>query len=389
VTAGADSYVAIGAALVAYGDASAAASFLQTVDGDHVSTGSLLRTHADLAHFEVVNLVRKLAKQFKSAELAQLAGRLSTAVKEARMGLSSGQDPFAKVKQMIGDMLVKLEQDASTDAKHKEYCDKEMAETKTKLGELHYDIEKLSGKIDKATSESATLKEEVATLSKEIADITKSQASADAYRREEHAAYKETKVDLQQGLEGIRMALKVLREYFANSGAAAASALMQQPGVPETHAKSSGAGSGIIGMLEVVESDLSKSLASTEMAEENAAVAYERVGMENRVSLSMKKKDVEYKGASAVKNDKAVVELSSDRDSAQTELDAVLEYSANIRGMCEVKPESYEDRKNRREQEVAGLKEALQILEGQAVLVQKKSVVARAHVHAGLRGAVA
>jgi chromosome segregation ATPase len=353
-----------GAQQQAYGDAASSSSFLQIED---VSSG--LHTRADLANFEVVNLVRKLARKMKSSALAQLAGRITAVMKDG------GEDPFAKVKQLIGDMIVKLEQDAGSEAKHKAYCDKEMAETKQKLGELRYDLEKVSSKIDKARSTASQLKEEVAGLSQEIAEISKAQAGYDEYRREENAAYKQTKADLTQGLQGVRQALQVLRDYYANEAddAASAAALIEQPAMPTTHSKSSGAGNSIIGMLEVVESDLGKALASTEMEEETAAVAYERSSMENRVSKSMKEKDVEYKTKSAVSNDKAAVELSSDRDSLQTELDAVLEYSANIRGMCEVKPESYEDRKGRRETEIAGLREALTVLEGEAVLLQGKT----------------
>merc|ERR1712232_1456801 len=161
---------------------------------------------------------------------------------------------------------------------------------------------------------------------------------------------------------GVRMALEVLRDYYAN---AADASLMQQPAMPETHSKASGAGGGIIGMLEVVEADLGKSLADVEMAESTAASAYQKMSQENKVTKSLKEKDVEYKGKAAVSNDKAALESTSDRDSAQTELDAVLDYSANIRSQCEAKPETYGDRKSRREAEIAGLREALQILAGE------------------------
>merc|ERR1719221_2559434 len=165
------------------------------------------------------------------------------------------------------------------------------------------------------------------------------------------------------------MALKILREYYANQDAS----LVQQPEAPEVHSKATGASSGVIGMLEVVESDFGKTLASTEMNEEASATSYQKLSMENKLSLATKGKDVEYKNKESASLDKAVAEHSSDRESSQTELDAVLQYSAKIRDMCEVKPESYEERKGRREAELAGLKEALQILEGDAVLLQKRS----------------
>jgi hypothetical protein len=314
-----------GAASVTYDSSS---SFLQIENIDSVNSN--IRTGVDLANFEVVNLVRKLAKEERSAALEQLASRISAAIRD---GASNGEDPFVKVKGMISQMIERLMKEAGEEAQHKAYCDKEMAGTKQKLDELKYDLEKYGSKIDKAKADSVTLKDEVVTLRAEITEIVKSQGKADALRREEKKVYVQSKTDLEQGLQGVRMALKVLRDYYSSEGDAAAGAasLAQQPEDPEVHSKATGGATGIIGMLEVVESDFGKSLAATEMNEEAAATAYEKLGMENRMSKSMKDKDVEYKTKEAANLDKTVTELTSDQESAQTELDAVLKYSANIR----------------------------------------------------------
>merc|ERR1719162_1608997 len=107
------------------------------------------------------------------------------------------------------------------------------------------------------------------------------------------------------------------------------------------------------------------------MNEEAAATAYQKLSMENKVEKEMKEQDVKYKTKEAAQLDKKAMELASDRDSAGAELDAVLQYTKNIRGMCELKPETYADRKGRREEEMNGLREALKILEGEAVLLQR------------------
>jgi len=271
---------------------------------------------------------------------------------------------------LISDMIERLEKEAGAEAQHKAYCDKEYTATKQKTGELKYDLEKFTSKIDKAKAASVLLKDDIATLQSEIAETTKTQSVADGLRQKESKIYAQAKANLDGGLQGVRMALKVLRDYYASEDGSAS--LVQQPAAPEVHSKSGGAGTSVIGMLEVVESDFGKTLASVEMNEETAATAYQKLSMENKLSLSMKGKDVEYKTKEAAGLDKAVSELSSDRDSAQSELDAVLEYSSKIRAMCEVKPESYEERKGRREAELAGLKEALQILDGDAVFLQKQ-----------------
>lgn len=354
-----------GAAQIVYGG-----SFLQ-LDGSNAQ-GSVLKTHMDLINFEVVNLVRTLAREQKSVQLTQLATRISELVRE---GSASGEDPFAKVKGLISDMIARLEKESGEEATHKAYCDKELAETKTKVAELKYDVEKYSGKIDKAKADSATLKDEVVTLQAELAQIARSQSDANGLRKEESSAYLKSKVDLEQGLDGVRMALKVLRDYYSNDG----SSLLQQPEAPGTHSSASGAGGSVIGMLEVVESDMGKALANENMSEEVSATAYEKLSMGNKVEKTMKESDVKYKTKEASNLDKKVTELTSDRESASTELDAVLQYTKNIRGMCELKPETYSERKGRREQEISGLQEALRILDGETVFLQRKQ-------H-GLRGA--
>merc|ERR1719172_313199 len=91
------------------------------------------------------------------------------------------------------------------------------------------------------------------------------------------------------------MALKVLRDYYSNDG----SSLLQQPADPGTHSSSSGAGGSIIGMLEVVESDMGKALANENMNEEASATAYEKLSMENRVEKATKEQDVKYKTKAA------------------------------------------------------------------------------------------
>ena len=55
--------------------------------------------------------------------------------------------------------------------------------------------------------------------------------------------------------------------------------------------------------------------------------------------------------------------MSSDRESASTELVAVREYFEKLKDRCIAKPVTYEERVRRREAEIAGLKEALRILE--------------------------
>jgi len=336
---------------------------------------SKLQTGADLANVEVVTLIKNLAKKHGSTGLAQLASRLNAVI---RYGGQNQEDVFAKVKGLINDMIAKLLKEAEDEAGEKAYCDEEMSKTKAKKDELTDTIEKLSAKIDLATTTSTRLKEEVKVLQEELVAVAKMQAEMDQIRQETHAAFVTAKADLEQGLDGVRRALKVLRDFYQEKEGDDA-AFMQQPAAPEKHAKSTGAGGGIISMLEVIESDFAKNLAEEESEESAAQAEYEKMTQENKVATATKEQDVKYKTKEFKGLDKTVTELSGDRDGSQTELDAVLEYYDKIKERCIAKPETYEERKRRREAEVQGLKEALTILEGESAFLQRRSHSIRKH----------
>merc|ERR1719456_1270245 len=174
-----------------------------------VSSGSKLQTRADLAHAEVVGLVKKLAKQHHSAALAQLASRIASVI---RYGAAGGDDVFAKVKGLITDMISKLEAEAKSEATEKAYCDEELSKTEAKKSELESEISKLTSKIDLAAAKSAGLKQDVKTLQAELATLSKEQAEMDSIRAEEKAAYDKAKAELELGISGVQKALGVLRD---------------------------------------------------------------------------------------------------------------------------------------------------------------------------------
>merc|ERR1719160_1904279 len=207
------------------------------------------------------------------------------------------------------------------------------------------------------TSKSAKLKEEVAGLQKQLAQLASSQAEMDKVRADEKALYDKNHAEMTLGVEGVQKALKVLRDYYASEG--------------KSHSSADGAGSGIIGMLEVVESDFSKGLAEMEVTESTAVSDYEKVSKENELARTMKSQDVKYKTKEAAQLDKSVSETSSDLQGAQSELDAIVEYLGKLANMCVAKAEPYAEIKARREAEIDGLKQALSILEGEAVLIHQ------------------
>jgi len=316
---------------------------------------SFMEVSSDTRNFQVVRMIKDLARKQNAPELAQLASRLGSAIR-----LNHGADVFAKIKGMISDMIEKLEQEQAEAAELKQWCDKEISESTAKKEEADALFEKLTTKFDKASSRSKQLKEQVATLQKELAELASTQAEMDKIRSDEKAVYEKNRPEMEQGLKGIKLALKILNDYYAKAD--------------KSHGSSDGAGSGIIGMLEVIESDFTKGLSEIVAAEQTAAATFDKESKENAIEKTTKNQDVKYKTKEAAGLDKKASELSTDIEGVKSELDAVNDYLASLEKKCTYKVESYADRKARREAEITGLKEALDILETETAFVQTSSL---------------
>merc|ERR1719247_273793 len=297
------------------GAADRAYSFLQV--GARATTRAKMQTRAMARIMEqrdaVLAQVMRIS-QDGSTEMVQLAQRL-------RMASLMSADPFAKIKGMIQEMIEKLVEEAGKEAEHKAYCDKEMGETKVKKEDKTDEVTDLQVKIDKATSKIAKLKQEINTLMEELAKIAEEQQTADKIREEEKAAWTSAEADFSSGLEGVGMALQVLRDYYAEKEES-----LLQTGAQthaQTHAKakakakdekSTGAASGIIGMLEVVESDFSKLLAEGKAAEEQAVKIYEEMTTENKIATKTKETEIKYKTKDQKETEALLESLKEDID---------------------------------------------------------------------------
>merc|ERR1719261_32415 len=232
-------------------------------------------------------------------------------------------------------MIATLEAEAEEDASQKAYCDKEMSEANAKKDDLTAESDKLSTKIAQDKSASGKLKEEVATLQNELAGMAKAKAEADDLRAEEKAAYGKNSAEMELGIEGVKKALQVLRDYYAQDG--------------KSHGAAEGAGSGIIGLLEVCESDFTKGLTEMTAEEQTAAAEYKTYCKQDEIDRTAKDQDVKYKTKEAAGLDKNVAELSGDLATVTDELTAVISALDKLKEMCVAKAEPYAERKARRE----------------------------------------
>jgi hypothetical protein len=283
------------------------------------------------------------------------------------------EDPFAKVKKMIKDLIIRLMEEANQETEHKGWCDTELSVNKVTRDKKTEGVNTLTAEAEQLTADIAKLTQEVADLNAEILAIDEAVAKATQIRTEEKAKNEATIKDAKEAQVAVSNALAVLKEFYAK--AAEATALVQQPSAmddaPETFTtgyKGLGAESGgVVGMIEVIASDFSRLESDTTSAEEQAAAEYKEFMNDSEVDKAMKTTEASNKGKTITRKSGDLQETKKDLKGTQEELDAALAYYDKLKPSCVDSGVSYDERVARREEEIQSLKEALKILAGEDI----------------------
>jgi DNA repair exonuclease SbcCD ATPase subunit len=270
---------------------------------------------------------------------------------EARTG-----GPFDKVKGLIESMITRLEKEAAEEADTKAFCDKETSESKAKQAELTAKSDKSQVRIEKATATIAELKQQIKTLQEQMAEMDAAQAEATSLRNKEHEEYLKATKDYKDSAEAVANAIAVLQDYYSSGS------FVQAKEEPELGGAKTDIASTIMSMLEVAESDFTSLLAEAEASEKEAQTSYDKLVEQNTITKTANTQEVKGKEAGVKSEEAALLNYKEDFATTGKELDAVLSYLDKLKPQCETKVMSYAERVAKREAEIEGLKEALEIL---------------------------
>jgi len=201
-----------------------------------------------------------------------------------------------------------------------------------------------------------------------VAELDEAMSEATKLRQEEKEKNTETIQDSQEAQTAVAQALTVLKEFYAKAGDATA-LLQQQPESPEIfdspYKGMQSENGGVVGMLEVIESDFARLEADTKAAEATAQKQYDTFMTDSKVDKEGKATDIEHKDQKKLDQEQALTVTKEDLEGTQKELDAALAYFDKLKPSCVDAGVSYEDRVARREEEIKSLQDALRILNGE------------------------
>jgi len=285
---------------------------------------------------------------------------------------STGEDPFAKVSDMIKKLIIKLMEQANEEANHKGWCDSELGTNKLTRTHKYEEVESLMTDIEGLEAMIARLTQDTEELTAGVTDLQKAMAEADAERAEESNNNKRVAAEAGDGATAVAQALGVLRDFYAKAAEATALTQMQQTpadDAPETFdsgfkGQQDNAG-GVVAMLEVLESDFARLQSDTESAEVAAAANHKTFTAESQHDMAVKNAEIEHKTSKKEDKELELQSSKSNLDKTQTELDAALAYYDKLKPSCIDSGISYEDRVARRKEEIQSLTESYAILAGE------------------------
>jgi len=309
----------------------------------------------------VVAFLRSAADKIGSRVLSTIAVRVE-------------EDPFIKVKKLIEELVQRLLAEAGEEAEHKGWCDEELGTNEVTRKEKSSKVENLHAEIEGLQSKIASLTKDLADVSKAVAELNAAVAKATELRDKEKTENELTIKEAQDGQTAVANAMGVLHDFYEKAGEA--TALFQNskkahngqeppPFAEEPYQGQQGESGGVLAMLDVIKSDFARLETDTESAESSAQSEYDDFMNDSEVDKTAKETDKTHFESEKQQSEMTLSEKETDVESEQAQLDAALEYYDKLKPSCIDTGMSYEDRVQRRKEEIEALKEALSILNGE------------------------
>jgi len=333
-----------------------AASLLQKKAGTVFA--SLRSKASDPVADKVAEFLQARAKQLGSKYLSLVAARAQ-------------EDPFAKIKKMIKDLITKLMEEANAEADHHAYCTTELATNKQTREIKSSEVDELTANLEEEEALFEKLSTEIATLSDSIAETKGQQAEATKLRQEEKKTNTATIADAKAAQAAVSKAIKVLKDFYSKAadlslvqGRLGMAEEMKQAALP-TYKGNQDSSTGIFGMLEVVLSDFARLETETSSSEASQSSSYDKMMDETNEDIAVMETESTHKSNKKDKSGEDISNLKKNLALTQSELDKAMDYYGKLKQECVDTGLNYADRKRMREEEIASLQEALSMLSGE------------------------
>jgi len=306
---------------------------------------------------KVVTLLDREGKRLQSSVLSHVAAHAAA-------------DPFAKVKGLIQQLIERLLQEATDEATKKGFCDQQIGQAIQDRDSKIRDVNKLDAAIQVLGAKKSSLQESIGNLADDLVKLRSDLNTTTVQRAEEKEGNLRTIKEAKEGVVAVQQAIDILSVFYKKASMAAVQTRASP--VDEDTAGAGFTGSyggkgqtahGIIGMLEVIKADFDRTARKTKESEELAREEFVEFEQTSKADISGKdtKMTLDKEELEATKT--AIERKTADLQTAQTLVDGALKTLEDLKPTCMDTAMSYAERVQKRDEEIAALKQAVCLLD--------------------------
>jgi len=326
---------------------------------DLLRASSKMSTQARVAR--VVALLKKESNRLSSPVLSALATKVQS-------------DPFTKIKGLIQELIERLLAESTAEATKKGFCDTEIGKANKDRDFRMEDAKNLNIELQQLEIKKANLEAEISLLEDEIDELNTNLAEATTIREKEHSDNIDTMATAKGGYKAVKEAIQILQVFYKT--AARRGAFVQYspvdedtsgPGFKGKYAGKQDASAGILGMLEVIKTDFERTLKTTQAAEDKSHAEFTEFDRTSKADIAGKETKHKLDTEDLETTDNTITEKMGDLQTAMDLLDSAIARLEELKPTCIDTGMSYAERVEKREAEMAALKNALCILDTDGV----------------------
>jgi len=316
-------------------------------------TYSFIQTSStDMNRKAAAALLRKVSLKTHNIDISFLANQVEL-------------DAFTKVKKAIDDMVAVLKTEQADEVKKNDYCTAELQSTEMSIAKADDHSQDLQAKIGSLQSQEVTLADEIEADKAAIAQGQVDLQRASEDRQRENLDFQKTIADQTMTIEILLKAMERLAQFYdAQFLQKSKSAVKQTPPVAQAEYKPSAGASGIMSMIEKLIFDAKDLVKQSKASEMEAQLAYETLNADTNQSMADLAAAVVEKTAAKAKAHKDRLGAESDLNDTMEELEGLHKYEADVHAECDYLLKNFMARQEAREEEITGLQQAKQILDG-------------------------
>merc|ERR1719171_1967582 len=267
------------------------------------------------------------------------------------------KNTYTAVRSMVDQMSAQVQSSEADEAKHRDWCDSEISKNQAVLDDKGGRLQRLTTKIDGQKEMVSELDQDLQLLEKEAQSLQAQIQAFGRLRLQERNAYQKASQNRQMAQQILSQATMILQRFNSlaqDSTQQQGSAFLQEGASQQIMSVSAAAIDG----LNQMNMHYQQLKTTSDQADNQAQLDAEKLSQLNQALASVLGQTRSYKSSLRLQSMSELDSDTEDKNALNTQVESVTAYANRLRQACTEILSHYDERKQRREQDMRALKEA-------------------------------